>query len=77
MRREPCRLSWQKRSLSRTAQEIEKQLTKNKMVKAKILKSALSEHETKEVATTIAEQTSATLVEVRGHTFILYKPRNK
>ena len=45
--------------------EIEKQLTKNKMVKAKILKSALSEHETKEVATTIAQQTSATLVEVR------------
>ena len=57
--------------------EIEKQLTKNKMVKAKILKSALSEHETKEVATTIAQQTSATLVEARSHTFILYKPRNK
>jgi RNA-binding protein len=55
--------------------EIEKQLEKNKMVKAKILKSALSEHEAKEVAETIAQQTFATLVELRGHTFILYKPR--
>lgn len=57
--------------------EIEKQLSKNKMVKAKILKSALSENEAKEFATRIAEQTSSSLVEVRGHTFILYKPRSK
>jgi len=57
--------------------EIEKQLTKNKTVKAKILKSALSEKETKHVATKIAEHTGATLVEVRGHTFILYKPRSR
>ncbi len=57
--------------------EIEKQLEKNKMVKAKILKSALSDNEAKEVAETIAQQTIATLVEVRGHTFILYKPRAK
>lgn len=57
--------------------EIEKQLQKNKMLKAKILKSALSEHEAEEIAETIAQQTFATLVEVRGHTFILYKPRAK
>jgi RNA-binding protein len=57
--------------------EIEKQLTKNKMVKAKILKSALSENEAKEFAVGIAEQTGSSLVEVRGHTFILYKPRGK
>ena len=57
--------------------EINKQLEKNKMVKAKILKSALSEHEAKGVAQTIAQQTFATLVELRGHTFILYKPRAK
>jgi RNA-binding protein len=58
-------------------EEIEKQLKKNKMIKAKILKTALVEHETKEIATTIAQQTGATLVEVRGHTFILYKPHGK
>ena len=57
--------------------EVEKQLAKNKMLKAKILKSALSERETKELATAISQQTGATLVEVRGHTFILYKPRAK
>jgi len=57
--------------------EIEKQLAKNKMVKAKILKSALSDVEAKEFATRIAEQAGASLVEVRGHTFILYKPRGK
>jgi RNA-binding protein len=57
--------------------EIELQLDKNKMVKCKILKSALSEHQAKELASQIAQQTCATLVEVRGHTFILYKPRTK
>ena len=57
--------------------EIQKQLEKTKMVKAKILKTALLEHEAKQVAQEIAQQTCATLVEVRGHTFILYKPRAK
>ncbi len=57
--------------------EIALQLEKNKMAKCKILKSALSELEAKEVASQIAQQTRATLVEVRGHTFILYKPRTR
>jgi RNA-binding protein len=57
--------------------EICKQLSQNKYAKCKILKSALTEKETKQITTTIAEQTRATLVEVRGHTFILYKPRDK
>jgi len=57
--------------------EIGKQLDKNKMVKVKILKSALGEEEAKRFASRIAEQTEAFLVEVRGHTFMLYKPRKK
>ena len=57
--------------------EIEKQLDKNKMIKAKILKSALGGEEIKQVACSIAEKTEASLVEVRGHTFMLYKPRKK
>jgi len=57
--------------------EIEKQLTKKETVKARILKSALSEHEAKQVASRIAEQTGASLVEARGHTFTLYRPRDK
>jgi RNA-binding protein len=57
--------------------EIGKQLAKNKYVKCKILKTALTEVETKQITSAIAEQTQAALVEVRGHTFILYKARDK
>jgi len=57
--------------------EVEKQLDKKEMVKIKILKSALGEKEAKQIALKIAEQTEASLIEVRGHTFVLYKRRKK
>ncbi len=57
--------------------EIEKQLEKKEMVKVKILKSALERNETKQIASRIAGQVEASLVEVRGHTFMLYKRRKK
>jgi RNA-binding protein len=57
--------------------EIEKQLKKKKMIKVKILKTALGEDKAKQIASRIAQQTEASLVEVRGHTFMLYKPRAK
>jgi RNA-binding protein len=57
--------------------EVEKQLKKREMVKIKILRSALDGEEAKEIASRIAEQTGASLVEVRGHTFILFKRREK
>ncbi|MEM4703946.1 MAG: YhbY family RNA-binding protein [Candidatus Bathyarchaeia archaeon] len=57
--------------------EIASQLDKNKMVKGKFLKSALAEGGAKQLAQRIAEQTEASLVEVRGHTFMLYKARKK
>jgi len=57
--------------------EVEKQLDKNKMVKVKILKGALGEYEAKQIASKIAEETGSSLVEVRGHTFMLYKQRKK
>jgi RNA-binding protein len=57
--------------------EIEKQLEKREMVKIKILRSALDGGEAKGIALKITEQTGASLVEVRGHTFILYKRRRK
>jgi RNA-binding protein len=56
--------------------EIEKQLEKKEMVKIKILQSALDGKEAKEIASKIAEQTEASLVEVRGHTFMLYKRKS-
>jgi len=57
--------------------EIAKQLDTREMIKAKILKTALQEEEAKNIATKIAEQTEAELVEVRGHTFLLYKHKKK
>jgi RNA-binding protein len=57
--------------------EIERQLKKEEMVKVRILKSGLANDDPKRVAARIAEQTEASLVEVRGHTFMLYKPDKK
>ncbi|MEM2947712.1 MAG: YhbY family RNA-binding protein [Candidatus Bathyarchaeia archaeon] len=57
--------------------EVEKQLEKRKIVKVKILKSALQEAKASEIASAISKQTEADLVEIRGHTFLLYKRRRK
>jgi RNA-binding protein YhbY len=57
--------------------EVNRQLDQHEVVKAKILQTALKDVETKEVATKVASQTDASLIEVRGHTFILYKPKRK
>ncbi|MEM2108667.1 MAG: YhbY family RNA-binding protein [Candidatus Bathyarchaeia archaeon] len=57
--------------------EIEKQLAQKKMLKIKILKTAL-EHETAQaIAMKAAEQAGAALVEVRGHVFIIYRRHKK
>ena len=57
--------------------EVEKQLQKEKMVKIRILRSALASDTAKAIATRTAEQVNAALVEVRGHVFILYRRRRK
>ncbi len=57
--------------------EINSQLKQREMIKAKILKTALKEEKAKDIATKVATQTGSTLIEVRGHTFMLYKPRKK
>jgi RNA-binding protein len=57
--------------------EIEKQLSKNKMLKVKILKSALQQETAKTIAAKAAEEAGAALVEVRGHVFILYRRHKK
>jgi RNA-binding protein len=58
-----------------TIAEISRQLDVKEMIKIRILKTVLKEEKAKTLATQIAEQTSATLIEVRGHTFILYRRR--
>jgi RNA-binding protein len=62
---------------ARLISEIDRQLKEREMIKAKILKTALKEEKAKDIATKIATQTNSTLIEVRGHTFMLYKPRKK
>jgi len=62
---------------SQILNEISRQLEKREMVKIRVLRTALKNEETKEIASKIAEQTESTLVDVRGHTIILYKIRKK
>ena len=58
------------------ASEMEKQLQRNKMVKVRILPAAMQGEVTAQaIAADAAEQTSAALVEVRGHVFILFRKR--
>ena len=57
--------------------EINRQLEQHEVVKAKIHQTALKDQEAKEIATNIATQTNSTLIDIRGHTFILYKKRKK
>jgi len=57
--------------------EISRQLDKREILKAKILRSSLKDEEAKSVASKIAQETNSSLIEVRGHTFLLYKRREK
>jgi RNA-binding protein len=57
--------------------EVAKQLDTREMIKAKILRTALKDEEAKTIAAKIAEQTESQLIEVRGHTFLLYKRKTR
>jgi putative YhbY family RNA-binding protein len=57
--------------------QVENQLQRTRMVKIRILKSALQSETAKAIATRTAEQVNAALVEVRGHVFIIYRKRKK
>ena len=46
-------------------------------IKIKILKTALQEEDTKNIAASIAKQTESELIDVRGHTFLLFKKKKK
>jgi len=57
--------------------EINRQLDQHEVVKAKIHQTALKEQEAKEIAKSIVAQTDSTLIDMRGHTFTLYKRRKR
>ena len=59
------------------ATQVESQLQRTKMVKIRILKSALLSDTAKDIATRTAQQVNAALVEVRGHVFIIYRRHKK
>lgn len=64
-------------STAQIVKEISRQLDQREMVKAKLLQTALKDMSAKEVAAQIAKETESILVEVRGHTFILYRRKRK
>ena len=57
--------------------EISRQLESRKIVKVRILTSALKDMRARDIALETAQQTESTLIDVRGHTFTLHKPRKK
>ena len=57
--------------------EISRQLDQHEVVKGRILQTALKDVDAKEMAVRLAKETESTLVEVRGHTFILYRKKTK
>ncbi len=58
-------------------EQVENQLQRTKMVKIRILRSALATETAKVIAERTAKQVDAALVEVRGHVFIIYRRRKK
>jgi len=62
-------------STEQIVNEVSRQLERHEIVKARVQQTALKDVETKEVATKIAERTGSTLIDVRGHTFVLYRKR--
>lgn len=54
-------------------EEINRQLKDNKLVKIKLLKSAVELKPREEMARELAEKTKAELIEVKGNTVVLFK----
>jgi len=62
-------------STEKVVNEINRRLEQRGVVKAKILQTGLKNEEARDIAAKIANQTGAILIDVRGHTFVLYKKR--
>jgi len=60
-----------------TMNEISRQLERRRMVKIKILGCALGDERVIDIASKPAQQTESALIDVRGHTFTLHRPRKK
>lgn len=57
--------------------EISRQLDESKVVRVKVLKTALVDERVEGIAKKVAEETESRIVQLRGHTFTLYKPKRR
>jgi RNA-binding protein len=57
--------------------EVSKQLEKNEMVKVRILKGALKNESAESMIQKVTQETNSTLVDRRGHVFVLYRRRKR
>jgi RNA-binding protein len=57
--------------------EVSKQLEKNEMVKVRILKGALKNESAESIIQKVTQETNSTLVDRRGHVFVLYRRRKR
>jgi RNA-binding protein len=64
-------------STDRLLRQVASQLKTRELVKLKVHKSALEDTNTGVLAATIAASTNSTLVDVIGHTFTLYKKKER
>lgn len=56
-------------------EELEAALRRERLVKVRFLRSARAGEDQQALAKELAERTSSVLVEIRGHTVVLYRPR--
>lgn len=55
--------------------EVQRQLDEHRLLKVRVLPGARGERGTPDLARDLAARAGAELVEVRGHTAVLWKPR--
>ncbi len=55
--------------------QINRQLDANELIKIKVHRTSLEDNEVAQVADKIAEETASKIVDIRGRTFTIYKPR--
>ncbi|HMK46048.1 MAG TPA: YhbY family RNA-binding protein [Methanocella sp.] len=54
-------------------EEVSRQLKDNKLIKVKVLKSALDTTSRSDISVQLAEKTGAELIEVKGNTIVLFR----
>ena len=54
-------------------EEVSRQLKDNKLIKVKLLKSAIEETPREMIAKELAEKTNSELIEVKGNTVVLFR----